>query len=95
MHSIRLGRDVLSPFVGAALTVQVPLGSWDATATNAYSATPGYTVYGSPETRVGATFEAGIEFASYKGITAYGSFNGQVLDSEQQYGGQVGLNIPF
>jgi hypothetical protein len=52
-------------------------------------------VYGSPETRYGASFEAGVEFASYKGITAYCSFNGMQFENEQQYGGQIGVIVPF
>jgi hypothetical protein len=95
MHTLRIDRDVLTPYIGSAFIASVPIGDWDVTATNAYSATPGYTVYGSPETRYGASFEAGVEFASYKGITAYCSFNGMQFENEQQYGGQIGVVIPF
>ncbi len=95
MHTLRIDRDVLTPYIGSAFIAAVPIGDWDVTATNAYSATPGYSVYGSPETRYGASFEAGVEFASYKGITAYCSFNGMQLDNEQQYGGQIGVIVPF
>ena len=95
MHTLRIDRDVWTPYIGSAFIAAVPIGDWDVTATNAYSATPGYSVYGSPETRYGASFEAGVEFASYKGITAYCSFNGMQLDNEQQYGGQIGVIVPF
>ena len=95
MHTIRIDRDVLTPYVGASFVANVPVGDWDVTATNAYSATPGYSVYGSPETRYGSSFEAGVEFASYKGITAYCSFNGLQFENENQYGGQIGVVIPF
>ena len=95
MHTLRIDRDVLTPYIGSAFIANVPIGDWDVTATNAYSATPGYTVYGSPETRYGASFEAGVEFASYKGITAYCSFNGMQFENEQQYGGQIGVVVPF
>jgi hypothetical protein len=95
MHTLRIDRDVLTPYIGSAFIANVPIGDWDVTATNAYSATPGYTVYGSPETRYGASFEAGVEFASYKGITAYCSFNGMQFENEQQYGGQIGVIVPF
>ena len=95
MHTLRIDRDVLSPYIGGAFIASVPIGDWDVTATNAYSATPGYTVYGSPETRYGASFEVGVEFASYKGITAYCSFNGMQFENEQQYGGQIGVIVPF
>lgn len=95
MHTLRIDRDVWTPYIGSAFIATVPIGDWDVTATNAYSATPGYSVYGSPETRYGASFEAGVEFASYKGITAYCSFNGMQLDNEQQYGGQIGVIVPF
>jgi hypothetical protein len=95
MHTLRIDRDVLTPYIGSAFIATVPIGDWDVTATNAYSATPGYSVYGSPETRYGASFEAGVEFASYKGVTAYCSFNGMQLDNEQQYGGQIGVIVPF
>jgi hypothetical protein len=95
MHTLRIDRDVLTPYIGSAFIAAVPIGDWDVTATNAYSATPGYSVYGSPETRYGASFEAGVEFASYKGITAYCSFNGMQFENEQQYGGQIGVIVPF
>jgi outer membrane autotransporter protein len=95
MHTLRIDRDVLTPYIGSAFIASVPIGDWDVTATNAYSATPGYSVYGSPETRYGASFEAGVEFASYKGITAYCSFNGMQFENEQQYGGQIGVIVPF
>ena len=95
MHTLRIDRDVLTPYIGSAFIANVPIGDWDVTATNAYSATPGYSVYGSPETRYGVSFEAGVEFASYKGITAYCSFNGMQFENEQQYGGQIGVIVPF
>ena len=95
MHTLRINRDVLTPYIGSAFIANVPIGDWDVTATNAYSATPGYSVYGSPETRYGVSFEAGVEFASYKGITAYCSFNGMQFENEQQYGGQIGVIVPF
>jgi outer membrane autotransporter protein len=95
MHTLRINRDVLTPYIGSAFIANVPIGDWDVTATNAYSETPGYSVYGSPETRYGASFEAGIEFASYKGVTAYCSFNGIQFENEQQYGGQIGVIVPF
>ena len=95
MHTLRINRDVLTPYIGSAFIANVPIGDWDITATNAYSATPGYSVYGSPETRYGVSFEAGVEFASYKGVTAYCSFNGMQFENEQQYGGQIGVIVPF
>ena len=95
MHTLRINRDVLTPYIGSAFIANVPIGDWDVTATNAYSATPGYSVYGSPETRYGVSFEAGVEFASYKGVTAYCSFNGMQFENEQQYGGQIGVIVPF
>ena len=95
MHTLRIDRDVLTPYIGSAFIANVPIGDWDITATNAYSATPGYSVYGSPETRYGVSFEAGVEFASYKGVTAYCSFNGMQFENEQQYGGQIGVIVPF
>lgn len=95
MQSIRMGRDVLSPYLGAAFTVNAPVGDWGVTATNAYSSIPGYSVYGSPDTVLGGSFELGVEFASYSGITAFCSFNGMLLQNQQQYGGQVGIIVPF
>lgn len=95
MHTLRIDHDVLTPYFGSAFIANVPIGDWDVTATNAYSATPGYSVYGSPDTRYGVSFEAGVEFASYKGVTAYCSFNGLQFENEQQYGGQIGVIVPF
>ena len=95
LRSFRVGRDVLSPYLGASFLVSAPVGNWGVTATNPYSTTPGYSVYGSPDTLYGGSFEAGLEFAAYSGITAYCSFNGTVFDNQQQYGGQIGIVIPF
>ena len=95
MQSIRMGRDVLSPYLGAAFTVNAPVGDWGVTATNAYSTIPGYSVYGSPDTILGGSFELGVEFASYSGITAFCSFNGMLFENQQQYGGQIGIIVPF
>ena len=95
MQSIRMGRDVLSPYLGAAFTVNAPVGDWGVTATNAYSSIPGYSVYGSPDTILGGSFELGVEFASYSGITAFCSFNGMLFENQQQYGGQIGIIVPF
>ena len=95
LQSIRMGRDVLSPYLGAAFIVNAPVGDWGVTATNAYSSIPGYSVYGSPDTLVGGSFELGVEFASYSGITAFCSFNGMLFENQQQYGGQIGIIVPF
>ena len=95
MQSIRMGRDVLSPYVGAAATLNAPVGDWGVTATNAYSSIPGYSVYGSPDTIFGGSFELGVEFASYSGITAFCQFNGMLFENQQQYGGQIGIIVPF
>ena len=95
LQSIRMGRDVLSPYLGAAFIVNAPVGDWGVTATNAYSPIPGYSVYGSPDALVGGSFELGVEFASYSGITAFCSFNGMLFENQQQYGGQIGIIVPF
>jgi hypothetical protein len=95
MQSIRMGRDVLSPYVGAAATLNAPVGDWGVTATNAYSSIPGYSVYGSPDTIFGGSFELGVEFASYSGVTAFCQFNGMLFENQQQYGGQIGIIVPF
>ena len=41
------------------------------------------------------SFELGVEFASYSGITAFCSFNGMLFENQQQYGGQIGIIVPF
>lgn len=95
MHGMRMGGSVLTPYVGGGFTAMVPLGDWSTTATNSFSGLPGFTVTADPETRYGGSVEAGMEWAMPSGLTAYASFNGLFMTDEQQYGGQVGLNIPF
>jgi uncharacterized protein with beta-barrel porin domain len=63
--------------------------------TNSFSGLPGFTVFNDPETRYGGSLEAGLEWAFPSGLTAYASFNGMFMTDAQQYGGQIGLNIPF
>lgn len=95
MHGMRMGGSVLTPYVGGGFTANVPVGDWSTTATNAFSGLPGISVFNDPETRYGGSLEAGLEWAMPSGLTAYASFNGMFMTDAQQYGGQIGLNIPF
>lgn len=95
MHGMRMSGSVLTPYVGGGFTASVPLGDWSTDATNSFSGLPGFTVFNDPETRYGGSLEAGLEWAFPSGLTAYASFNGMFMTDAQQYGGQIGLNIPF
>lgn len=95
MHGMRMGGSVLTPYVGGGFTASVPIGDWSTSATNDFSGLPGFSVFNDPETRYGGSLEAGLEWAMPSGLTAYASFNGMFMTDAQQYGGQIGLNIPF
>jgi outer membrane autotransporter protein len=95
MQSFDLGADRLTPYLGAAFVAQVPLGSWSETATNGFSGAQVFTYGEGADDQYGASFEAGLEFATSNRWTAYISFNGMAMTDTTVYGGQIGINIPF
>ena len=48
-----------------------------------------------PPDRYGGNVQAGIEFATVKGVTAYIAVDGAVMTDKQRFGGQVGVFVPF
>ena len=95
MQTFAVGKDRLTPFVGAAFVAQVPLGSWSESATNGFSGAQVFTFGEGADDQYGASFQAGVEFAAARGWTAYISFNGMAMTDTTVYGGQIGMNIAF
>jgi outer membrane autotransporter protein len=95
MQSFDVGNDRLTPYVGAAFVAQVPLGSWTESATNGFSGAQVFTYSEGADDQYGASFEAGLEFATSNRWTAYISFNGMAMTDTTVFGGQIGINIPF
>lgn len=95
MQTLVVGKDRLTPFVGAAFVAQVPLGSWSETATNGFSGAQVFTFGEGANDQYGASFQAGLEFATTLGWTAYVSFNGMAMTDTTVYGGQLGINVVF
>ena len=96
LQEFKIGRDILTPYIGAAFMAQIPVGDgWTPTYTSDFNLGEPTQVASSPEDRYGASFQAGIEFATVKGVTAYIAFDGAALTDKQRYGGQVGLLVPF
>ena len=95
MQSFDIGRDRLTPYVGAAFVAQLPLGSWSESATNGFSGAQVFSYSEGADNQYGASFQAGLEFATANRWTAYISFNGMAMTDTTLYGGQIGINIPF
>ncbi|NBV62954.1 MAG: autotransporter outer membrane beta-barrel domain-containing protein [Planctomycetes bacterium] len=95
MQSFEIGRDRLTPYVGAAFVAQLPLGSWSESATNGFSGAQVFSYSEGADNQYGASFQAGLEFATANRWTAYISFNGMAMTDTTVYGGQIGINIPF
>ncbi len=96
MHTSRNGRDVLTPFVGAAFLAQLPVGAgWAPTYTSDFNLGVPTQYDEGPIDRYGATVQAGLEFAMGSRATAYIAFDGAWLTGKQRYGGQVGIFVPF
>ena len=95
MKTFGLGADRLTPYLGAAFIAQVPLGSWSESATNGFSGAQVFTFSEGADDQYGASFEAGLEFASIGGWTAYVSFNGLAMTDTTVFGGQLGINLSF
>jgi hypothetical protein len=95
MQSFDVGRDRITPFVGAAFVAQLPLGSWSESATNGFSGAQVFSYSEGADNQYGASFQAGLEFATANRWTAYISFNGMAMTDTTLYGGQIGINIPF
>ena len=95
MQSFDVGRDRITPFVGAAFVAQLPLGGWSESATNGFSGAQVFSYSEGADNQYGASFQAGLEFATVNRWTAYISFNGMAMTDTTLYGGQIGINIPF
>ncbi|MEI6475965.1 MAG: autotransporter outer membrane beta-barrel domain-containing protein, partial [Planctomycetota bacterium] len=96
LQEFKIGRDILTPYIGAAFLAQIPVGDgWAPTYTSDFNLGEPTKMSTSPEDRYGASFQAGIQFATVKGVTAYIAFDGAAMTDKQRYGGQVGLLVPF
>jgi outer membrane autotransporter protein len=95
MKTYQSGRDVFTPFVGAAFMAQLPVGTWAPQWTSDFELGQTQQLGTAPIDRYGVNVQAGLEFASYKGITAYAAFDGAWLTDKQRYGGQIGVQVPF
>ncbi len=96
LQEFKIGSDILTPFIGAGFIAQIPVGSgWTPTYTSDFNLGEPTKMASSPEDRYGANFQAGIQFATIKGVTAYIAFDGAAMTDKQRYGGQVGLLVPF
>jgi hypothetical protein len=95
MKTYQSGRDVFTPFVGAAFMAQLPVGTWAPQWTSDFELGETQQLGTAPLDRYGVNVQAGLEFASYKGITAYAAFDGAWLTDKQRYGGQIGVQVPF
>ena len=96
LQEFKIGRDILTPYIGAGFIAQIPVGAgWTPTYTSDFNLGEPTKMASSPEDRYGANFQAGIQFATIKGVTAYIAFDGAAMTDKQRYGGQVGLLVPF
>jgi outer membrane autotransporter protein len=96
MFASRSGRDVLSPFVGAAFLAQLPMGDgWAPVYTSDFNLGESMQFAGDPEDRYGGNIQVGLEFARFDGMTAFIAFDGAWLTGKQRYGGQIGVFVPF
>jgi autotransporter-associated beta strand protein len=96
MHSIVSGRDLISPYIGAAFLGQVPVGGgWAPVYTSDFNLGEATQAGDGPPDRYGVTFQAGIELARITGVTLYAAFDGAVLTGKQRFGGQFGVVVPF
>lgn len=95
MRSERWGSDVVTPYVGAAFLAELPIGSWAPTYTSDFNLGRPIQLQDGPPDRYGVQFQAGLEFATPSGLTAYIAFDGAVLTGKQRYGGQVGFLLRF
>jgi hypothetical protein len=68
---------------------------WTTTYTSEFNLDAQTQLATTPQDRYGASFQAGVEFATIKGMTCYIAFDGAVLTDKQRYGGQMGLLVPF
>ena len=96
LQEFKIGNDILTPYIGAAFLAQLPVGSgWNTTYTSEFNLDAATQLTTTPQDRYGASFQAGVEFATIKGMTCYIAFDGAVLTDKQRYGGQVGVLVPF
>ena len=96
LQEFKIGSDILTPYIGAGFIAQIPVGAgWTPTYTSDFNLGEPTKMASSPEDRYGANFQAGIQFATIKGVTAYIAFDGAAMTDKQRYGGQVGLLVPF
>ena len=95
LHSYMIGRDMLTPYVGLAFLAQLPTGGWAPTYTSAFNLGQTTSTLSGPPDRYGGNIQAGLEFATVKGVNAYIAFDGAVMTDKQRFGGQIGVFVPF
>jgi outer membrane autotransporter protein len=96
LQEFKIGSDILTPYIGAAFLAQLPVGAgWTTTYTSEFNLDAETQLTTTPQDRYGASFQAGVEFATIKGMTCYIAFDGAVLTDKQRYGGQMGILVPF
>ena len=82
-------------FLGAAFLAQLADGSRAPGYRSDFLGLQSAPVGADGRNRYGASVQAGLELARADGITGYITFDGAWLDEKSQYGGQVGIQIPF
>ena len=95
MRACRVGQNELTPFLGAAFLAQLADGSRAPGYRSDFLGLQTAAASGDARDRHGASVQAGLEFARADGVTAYLSFDGAWLADKSQYGGQIGIQIPF
>lgn len=96
MRAMRSGRNVVTPYAGAAFLAELPMGDgWAPTWTSDFQLGDPQQLGTPAPDRYGVSLQLGIEFAMVEGITAFCAFDGAFVTGKQRYGGQVGIVIPF
>lgn len=95
MRACRVGQNELTPFLGAAFLAQLADGSRAPGYRSDFLGLQTAQIGTDGRNRYGASVQAGLELARVDGITGYITFDGAWLDEKSQYGGQVGIQIPF
>lgn len=96
MRALQSGSDVVTPYVGAAFLAQLPVGDgWAPAWTSDFQLGEQQRLATAPIDRYGVSFQAGVEIATIKGMTAFIAFDGAVITGKQRFGGQVGVLVPF
>jgi autotransporter-associated beta strand protein len=96
MRALQSGTDVITPYIGAAFLAQLPVGDgWAPAWTSDFQLGEQQRLATAPMDRYGVSFQAGVEIATIKGMTAFVAFDGAVVTGKQRFGGQFGVVVPF